>query len=87
MIGPTRKLEFASRTQPQPSLKETVFITFPKIGSNIYRRTISIRGEFRGLVQQAVSVGAPAPNMHPHPRRCASGNNPICWADSDRACS
>jgi metal-dependent amidase/aminoacylase/carboxypeptidase family protein len=32
------------------------------------------------LVQQAVSVGA-------HPRRCAYGNNPICWADSDRSCS
>jgi len=39
------------------------------------------------LVQQAVSVGAPASNMHSHPRRCAYGNNPICWADSDRPCS
>jgi hypothetical protein len=51
------------------------------------RRAISIRGEFRGLVQQAVSVGAPASNMHSHLRRCAYGNNLICWADSDRACS
>ena len=33
------------------------------------------------------AVGAPASNMHSHPRRCAYGNNPICWADSDRACS
>ena len=36
-------------------------LLFPKIGSNISRRTISMRGEFRGLVQQAVSAGAPLP--------------------------
>ncbi len=42
---------------------------------------------FENSFQQAVSVDAPASNIHSHPRRCAYGNNPICWADSDRACS
>ncbi len=70
--------------QPHASARPSLKLTAHPLGP---RRTISIRGEFRGLVQEAVSVGTPASNVHSHPRRCAYGNNPISWADSDRACS
>ena len=45
------------------------------------RRTIHIRGGTRGLVQQAVSAGAPDSRECRHSRLCAYGNNPMCSAD------
>jgi hypothetical protein len=35
----------------------------------------------------AFFAGAPTSNMHSHPRHCACENKPICWPESDRACS
>jgi hypothetical protein len=43
--------------------------------------------EIAELIRRFGPAGAPASNTHSHPRRCACGNNPICWADSGRVCS
>jgi len=71
-----RALYDPSSRQPPTQFPPTLALT-----TTSPRRTIHIRGETRGLVQQAVSAGAPASSRMPTPRLCAYGNNPICWAD------